>query len=381
MECRKCKKEIPENSIFCNHCGTKQEAPARTKRTRTRGNGEGTVYQRGKTWTAKVILGWWVDDHCVAHPHVRTKGGFKTKKEALEYIPTLKQGASPELDITFQKLYERFMEGHEQKVGKSTLACYRASYNHFKPIWGMKFRELGTDDLQACVDEGQKGRRTKELMKALGNLLYKYAASRKIVTHNYAQYIFVGKDKKGTHPAFTPQQVEQIRRACGHIPYAEYVYCMIYLGFRPNEMLSLKRDAYHNENGVEYFIGGFKTAAGTDRPVTISPKIKPYVRELVMQADPWIFPKPEGGLMDDDCFRDRIFYPLLAALNIQPIPSKEHPAELVPYSCRHTFANLMKDVGGSDTDKSALMGHSDITMTKYYQSSDLASIQRITDAL
>lgn len=378
MECRKCKKEIPDNSVFCNHCGCKQE---REKANRHRGNGEGTVYQRGKTWTARVIVGWWVDDNCIAHPHIRTKGGFKTKKEALEYIPTLKKGVAPDFDITFQKLYERFIEGHEQKVGKSTLDCYRASYNHFKPIWGRKFRELGTDDLQECVDAGEKGRRTKELMKALGNLLYKYAASRKIVSHNYAQYIYVGKDKKGTHPAFTLQQVEQIRRAIGRIPNAEYVYCMIYLGFRPNEMLSLKRDAYHNENGVEYFIGGFKTAAGTDRPVTISPKIKPYVRELVMRADPWVFPKPEGGRMDDDCFRDRVFYPLLAALNIQPIPDKEHPAELVPYSCRHTFANLMKDVTGSDTDKSALMGHSDITMTKYYQSSDLTSIQRITDSL
>lgn len=378
MECRKCKQEIPDNSIFCNLCGCKQE---RAKANRHRGNGEGTVYQRGKTWTARVIVGWWVDDDMVAHPHIRTKGGFKTKREALDYIPTLKKGPNPEMDITFQKLYEKWLEGHQQKVSESTLTCYRASYNHFKPIWGLKFRDLGTDDLQACVDAGQKGRRTKELMKALGNLLYKYAASRKIVTHNYAQYIFVGKDKKGTHPAFTLDQVEQIRRACGRIPYAEYVYCMIYLGFRPNEMLSLKRDSYHNENGVEYFIGGFKTAAGTDRPVTISPKIKPFVRELVLKADPWIFPKPEGGRMDDDCFRDRVFYPLLAALNIQPIPDKEHPASLVPYSCRHTFANLMKDVTGSDTDKSALMGHSDITMTKYYQSSDITSIQRITDAL
>jgi integrase len=105
------------------------------------------------------------------------------------------------------------------------------------------------------------------------------------------------------------------------------------------------------------------------------------VRELILKADPWIFPKPEGGRMDDDCFRDRVFYPLLAALNIQPIPDKEHPATLVPYSCRHTFANLMKDVTGSDTDKSALMGHTDITMTRYYQSSDITSIQRITDAL
>ena len=380
MECRKCKKEIPEESVFCNYCGAKQEA---TTKKRRRGNGEGTVYQRGKTWEARYIAGWWVDDQNRLHPHVRTKGGFKTKREALDYIPELKKGVTlnPDLNITFQQLYERFIAGHEEKVSESTLTCYRSAFKHFKPIWGMVFRDLGTDDLQDCVDRCERGRRTKETMKVLGNCLYKYAASRKIVMHNYAQYIFVGKDKKGTYPAFTTQQVEQIKNAIGRIPYAEYVYCMIYTGFRPNEMLSLKRDAYHKDGDFEYLVGGFKTEAGTNRKVTISPKIKPYIYQLILKADPYIFPKPEGGLMTDDCFRDRVFYPLLAALNIQPIPTKERPAELVPYSCRHTFANLMKNVSGSDTDKSALMGHTDIAMTKYYQSSDLTSIQRITDMI
>ena len=381
MECRKCRKETPENAMFCPWCGAKQQSPQRTARRRA--NGEGSVYKRGETWECRVILGYWISDDGKAHPHQRTKGGFKTKKEALEYIPELKKAASrnPDLDITFQQLYDRFMEGHEEKVSESTITCYRAAFKHFKPIWGMKFRNLGTDDLQDCVDRCERGRRSKELMKALGNCLYKYAASRKIVMHNYAQYIYVGKDKKGTYPAFTMEQVEQIRKAIGRIPYAEYVYCMIYLGFRPNEMLSLKRDAYHKDGGFEYLVGGFKTEAGTDRRVTISPKIKPYIYQLILKADPYIFPKPEGGLMTDDCFRDRVFYPLLAALNIQPIPDKDHPATLVPYSCRHTFANLMKNVTGSDTDKSALMGHSDISMTKYYQSADLTSIQRITDMI
>lgn len=381
MECRKCKKEIPDESLFCNYCGSKQESQPRSRRIRA--NGEGCAYKRGKTWTARIVLGYWVDNDGTMHPHLRTKGGFKTKREALDYIPQLKKDSSlnPDLDITFQQLYERFMESHEQKVGESTLTCYRSSFKHYKPIWGMKFRTLGTDDLQDCVDRCERGRRTKELMKVLGNCLFKYAASRKIVTHNYAQYIYVGKDKKGTYPAFTLQQVEQIHNAIGRIPYAEYVYCMIYTGFRPNEMLQLKRDAYHKEGDFEYLVGGFKTEAGTNRKVTISPKIKPYIHQLIMKADPYIFPKPEGGRLTDDAFRDRIFYPLLAALNIQSIPDKDHPAELVPYSCRHTFANLMKNVIGSDTDKSALMGHTDIAMTKYYQSADLTSIQRITDMI
>lgn len=383
MECRKCKKEIPENSVFCNHCGAKQELAKKTRKTRTRGNGEGTVYQRGKTWTACLIVGWWVDDKLVAHPQRRYKGGFKTKKEALEYIPTLRKGGNPDADITFQSLYRRWFDDHEGKVGESTMKGYASAYNHFKPLWGFKFRDITTDDMQECLDGGGKGRRTKELMKALAGCIYKYAAARQIVTHNYAQYLYVGNEKKGTHPAFSMKQVEQIRQAAaaGDLR-AVYTYCLIYLGFRPNEMLSLTRDAFHKDGDAEYLIGGGKTEAGTDRTVPISPKIRQYLYELLLKADPYIFPREDGKLMDDKWFRDRWFYPLLADLAIQPMPDKEHPASLVPYSCRHTFANLLKNVEGADKDKASLIGHTDYAFTQQrYQSAELENLLGIVNKM
>ena len=383
MECRKCKKEIPDSSVFCNHCGAKQELAKKTRKTRTRGNGEGTVYQRGKTWTACLIVGWWVDDKLVAHPQRRYKGGFKTKKEALEYIPTLRKGGNPDADITFQSLYRRWFDDHEGKVGESTMKGYASAYNHFKPLWGFKFRDITTDDMQECLDGGGKGRRTKELMKALAGCVYKYAAARQIVTHNYAQYLYVGNEKKGTHPAFSMKQVEQIRQAAaaGDLR-AVYTYCLIYLGFRPNEMLSLTRDAFHKDGDAEYLIGGGKTEAGTDRTVPISPKIRQYLYELLLKADPYIFPREDGKLMDDKWFRDRWFYPLLADLAIQPLPDKEHPASLVPYSCRHTFANLLKNVEGADKDKASLIGHTDYAFTQQrYQSAELENLLGIVNKM
>lgn len=127
-------------------------------------------------------------------------------------------------------------------------------------------------------------------------------------------------------------------------------------------------------------MGGFKTEAGTNRKVTISPKILPIVQMLLLCKSQYIFPKADGSRMNDVFFRD-IFYSVLSQLDIQAIPSKGERAKLVPYSCRHTFANLMKNVVGSDTDKAALMGHSDASMTKKYQSGELEKLASITNSL
>jgi integrase len=380
MNCRKCKKEIPDESVFCCFCGSKQETTPHTKKRR--GNGEGTVFKRGQTWTARAILGWWVDDSGIAHRHERTKGGFKTKKEALDYLPTLRtEGIVTNRDITLQELYKDWSAIHYERVGESTAKGYMSAFNHFKPIWGFPFREITIKQLQACVDDGSKGRRTKEMMKALMGCLYKHADKLRVTDRDESVHIDVGTDKKGTHPAFTMKQVERIRQAAadGDIR-AVYTYCMIYLGFRPGEMLALKRDAYHNEEGVEYFIGGGKTEAGTDRIVPISVKIKPFVYELILKADPYIFSSRKGNKLDDKNFRDRYFYPLLADLGIQEVPTADRPATLVPYSCRHTFANLLKNAEGAGKDKAALIGHTDYSFTESrYQSAELENLLKIVD--
>jgi integrase len=81
-------------------------------------------------------------------------------------------------------------------------------------------------------------------------------------------------------------------------------------------------------------------------------------------------------------FRDYCFYPVLAAADIQPIPTAEHPAYYTPYSCRHTFANLLKGAPGSDVDKAKLIGHADYSTTKkMYQSAELEAMRRIIEEL
>lgn len=374
MKCSKCKKEIPQESAYCLFCGKKIKTEA-AKKPKARGNGTGSVYRlpNGK-WRAVVVLGYEADENGKKHRIERTKSNFKTKKEALEYLPTLK--AKPKdinIEIKFKDLYELWLPTHQASA--STINCYKAAYKYYRPIWHLKFAEIGIDDLQECIDECPHGKRTRQLMKVLGTLLYKYALPRGYVPTNlnYAQFLKVRNvEEVGTREAMTIEEVELIRRAVGVVPYADYIYCMIYTGFRPQEFLSL---AVENYNRAEKcFVGGGKTEAGTNRSVTVSPKIAPIVERLTDgKKAGMIFCDEDGKAFALPRFRENCFYPAIAAAGIT--------RKLTPYSTRHTFASLMMRVLADDKNKLALMGHTSTEMLRHYQHPNYDDLRKITDKI
>lgn len=406
MLCRKCSRELPDGAVFCCWCGIKQALkPTGTKRA----NGAGWARRRQKTWTAGVTLGY-----ADGVPDTVTLGGFPTKSSAIEFVPVLKAAKRilpsernavlrnakkcstidealyvvksykrklVEDEATFKDIYDRWYPFYEPRIDKSTMAGHRAALAYFGDILHIPFASLSAEDLQDCVDACQKGRRTKENMKSLCKRLYEYAIGRKITTVNCADYIYIPRDGNHRRDALKPEHVEKIRQQIGLFPLADYVYCLCYLGFRPNEMLRLDKSAYHQEGQVEYLIGGFKTASGTDRVVTIAPQIKDIIHNRLKAPGDLLFPGPDGEQIDDEYLREKVFYPLLDHLGIQSIPETGKPAQYVPYSCRHYFSNLLKDAKGADKDKAALMGHSDYETTKrVYQSENLEAMQRITNS-
>ena len=345
---------------------------------RVRGNGQGTAYRRGRTWTACITIGWKTTPTGRAQAVRRTKGGFSTKREALAYCQQLKAAPKDKPKLTLQQVYDAWLPVHEARVSKSTMDCYRAAYKYFDALKFLPMLDIDVDELQECLDACPRARRTRENMKAVIGLLYKYAIPRHQATMNLAEYLHTGDNDKSTRPAFTAEQVELIRQQIGLTPYAEYVYVLIYTGFRPAELFSLTKDNYHD--GILY--GGIKTEAGKDRAVPVSPKVRAIIEQRVSTCHGFLFPRENGEQMTVAYFRDYCFYPVLAAAGIQPIPTANRPAYYTPYSCRHTFANLLKGASGSDVDKAKLIGHADYTTTKkMYQSAELEAMRKIIEEL
>ena len=377
--CIKCSKPIDSDFIYCPYCGKKQ-ITVKGNGGKRRGNGQGSIFKQGKRYVAMITVGYYTDDKGKKHRKTRSQS-FPTKKEAVQALASLKPETpkKQKQNITFRTLYDMWIPTHS--AGKSTLDCYKAAMNYFEPVWFQQIKDIDVDDLQECIDECGKGKRTQQNMKTVCGLIYKYGIPRQCIPHglNLADYLKVGGDNTAPRSSFSDAEIEQIRTSIGKVRHADWIYCMIYLGFRPAEFLSLKVTDYDKKKKI--FVGGAKTEAGTNRTVTVSPKIVPYVESIIGDRTNGPFIRsPKGMFWDFSNFRDE-FYVILQEIGISnPIePNGVH--KYSPHSCRHTFATLLKRVSGADKDKLELIGHTTTEMLRYYQDVSLDDLRSITDKI
>lgn len=383
MECLKCKKVIEDDSIYCRFCGRKQ---IREKSKRQRGNGQGSVYQleNGK-WLAVAPTLYYKDEHGNKRKKQPSKT-CKTKKEAVAALADLitVPAAKKQKRITFKELYDLWLPTH--RAGEDTIGCYKAAIKHLRPVWFSYIEDISVDDFQDCLDTCGRGKRTQQNMKAVVGLVYKYGIPRKYVPDNLnlSPFLVVGGTGAAHRYSFNDNQIEAIRKQIGKTNFAEYVYCLIYLGFRPSEMLSLEIKDFNAKK--MYFVGGAKTEAGTNRIVTISPKIQGYIKKIAAdRTEGAFFHARSGKAYNLKDFTDFVFYPTLEAAGIEnpmvEIGGGVLRHKYTPHSCRHTFATLLKNIPAADKDKLELIGHASDEMLRYYQDVNVDDLKKITDLL
>lgn len=377
----KCGYDLPEDFQFCPKCG---RPVVKRQSTKKRGNGQGTVIQlpNGK-WKALVTLGYFTDDQGKRHIKRRCQT-FQKKTDAINALPKLSSDPRKEIKqkLTFKELYDKWLPTHN--AGKSTMDCYKAAIKHFSDVYTLRVSDIDVDDLQECLDNCPAGKRTRENMRAVVGLMYKYGIPRHVIPDNLnlAPFLTITGEDAVHRESFTDIQIEKIRKAIGTVPYADYVYCMIYTGFRPSEFLTLSVSDYDKTHNC--LVGGAKTEAGKGRTVTLSPKISQLVKNRATGKGK-LFPDSTGEEWNLRDFTEKAFYPALEKIGIDnPLVevaggTKRH--KYSPHSCRHTFSTLMKNAAGSDKDKLALIGHTSTEMLRYYQDVRYADLERITNAI
>lgn len=357
MNCRKCKKELPEGAAWCCWCGAKQNV----ERKRRRGNGEGSVFKRGAKWAARYRH---VDGEIMTDKY---KGNFATKAEALEWLKTASALPRTAPSITFGALYDQWIKRHAVRVSASTIDCYKAAYKYFEPVVPYRFAMLTTEQLQACVDACPQGTRTKENMKALCTCMYKYAREIGVTNEDYGQYIYVVHRDAVEKRTFTRAELAVIRKAASKVQWIDMVLIMCYTGFRINEICAMNRESFDPiENALT---GGSKTEAGMRRVVPVSSVIAPHVTRWYLKS------VPDGPLFQID--GKRITTNHLRDLTQKALKQLPCLRPLMPHEFRHTFATMMKSTNGAREDKRRLIGHASDQMLEHYTHADIEDLRSI----
>lgn len=349
LVCKKCEKIIPDGSKYCLFCGTSQMEKAKQHKQK-RSSGSGSVSKlagrRAKPWKAVAPI-----NKDGKRPLI---GCFATKKEASDALLAFKISGthSTKINITFAELFDEWSAGAYRDISRDTRNNYNAAYKKCTSLYGIKFRELRTADMQAVIDKhADMSKSSLEKIKALLTQMCDYAMQNDIINKNYASFISLPKKEKAVKDCFSDIELKKIELAAADgIPYVDCILMMCYTGFRISEFLELT--PFNYKDG--FLIGGKKTDAGRNRSVPVHPKIKPYVDKWVAKKGETIICKDNGKAFSPKYFREKCYYPALEQVGIR---------RLTPHATRHTLATRLASANVRVEDIQRILGHEDYEVT------------------
>ena len=300
-------------------------------KTKSRGNGQGTAYKRGKTWEACVTIKMITPSDPAKNPYPmkRRKGGFATKKEALEYCQILlaggekKKSQAPFLDDYWQT----YSNGEYKKLSKSKQTAYKIAWNKLKKLHFMRVDAITVDAIRSSVSDACSTYYPARDCKSLLTNLFMLAGADGFANKDLPSYIVLPSLEEKERQPFSDIEQSALwklyetgdRRAA--IPLL-----MIYTGMMPGEAFGLKVENINLESRVIVH-AGLKTKVRKATPIVIAEAILPLVEDLIANAQPsgYIWKRVE-----DDWYAD--YYGALEQAGCR---------RLTPYSCRHTTATAL----------------------------------------
>ena len=357
MLCRKCREGIPDASAFCNWCGAAQAE--KKQNPKRRGNGQGAVYKRGSVWQAEVVVGYKPN----GRPVRRCKSGFRTKKEALEYIPTLKAAKeSPAAAKRTLKYYhDAIVKSDLAKLSPSKQTAYRIAWNKLEAIHHTAVSQITIVQLRDIVaDEAPTFYPARDI-KSLLSKIFELAIADQQIMLNPAEHITLPALSEKEQTPWSSDELKAIWDAYdGENVIAAYLLLMIYTGMMPGELQKCTRSMIDLD--ARRIVGaGLKTNVRKATPIVLPDLILPVIDRILTYTED----EPSRNIL----FLDRTsfyeaYHDFTAQTGIRDLPM---------YSCRHTTATALAvgtDVAPSIIQK--IMRHAKFTTTQRYIHPDSA---------
>lgn len=354
MICVKCKKEIPDGSLFCNLCGKKQTAEKRKHKKRA--NGTGTISKlsgnRAKPWLARK--------------NGVSIGTFSTRGEAQRALERLVDiDVTTKFNMTFSQVYEAWLPEHEREITEKGKEGYKSAYKHCADLHEKKYRSLRTSDFQmVIINMERKGlsKSTCEKVLQLFGQMSAWAMREDVIHKDYSRYVNTVAQQKSKGIVLKDTTIQKIQKSKNKA--ADIVLILLATGCRPNELFNALVADCHED----YFIGGSKTDAGRNRVIAVAPIGQAAYKKILTKA------KEKGAVYLIDGYDGN-----KSSRNFAKREFKELVQEVgevfTPYDCRHTFATQAKRSGVDPQILRRMLGHASLTTTdQYYTHLDTGDI-------
>ena len=335
-ECRKCGKAIDEEWLVCPWCRT-SIVRKKSRKTRSHGNGIGTTYKRGSTWTAKVIVDWRIirdeDGQVIKKlPIARTKGGFKTQAKAAAYCEYLKHQGAEKKAPTLAYYYDAYTNGKGSQLSYDKKVAYNIAYNKLELVHHVPVDKLTVAKLQDILNEKCPTYYPARDMKVLLHHLFKLADADGFANFKLPELLVLPKLAEKEQKAFSKKQqssllVEYI------MPYSEEskrgaaaALIMIQTGMMPGELLNLAIEMIDFEKN-EIHGAGLKTKVRKKNAIVFPQEMGYILQDIIGdRTEGKVFPECENKFYKE-------YYAALDACKID--------RSYKPYCCRHTTATQL----------------------------------------
>lgn len=366
MLCIKCKQEIPDISVYCMFCGKKQAATARAVKKSHNPNGTGTVYKRGSTWTAKLRV------MRRGTTTIRTKGGFATKAEAINYLPQLRQAENGGTkNYTVDHVFQLVQKSKKWlEISPDKRSHYMTAYKRIEPFYDRDVSSLRYSELQNLVDGIEGAFYPKRDVKTILQKIVDMAVLEEVCPASKSDVIRcieLPSKPLTSKDARTPEEMQAIWKdwESTHDLITGYALIMAYTGMRTGELFA--QDVAAIDPAGQVLVGGIKTAAGKNREIPIADCIVPIFKAVL--------PSARYGLVAYD---ENTYYAnwaqMIQRTGIRPLGS---------YCQRHTCYTRLHELvpAVSDVVINSIIGHSNAKASKLANSYGHISLAAKLDAV
>lgn len=346
MKCKKCRKEIPDGSKFCNHCGTKQEKSSLYRR-------KDGLYTKSVTIDGKRVSFY-----------------GKNEKEILQKIAAYQKGQEEKKrGEKFPAVAALWYKEHWDTLSPTTQKGYNAPYEEVTEWFKEDYvREITHKDISLYMKSLPKTYARKTCATRLGilNMIFKFAVIEGYTDENPCIYVTVPKGH-GSQKRRAPTSAETIKIKSGidimykNFPIGLLAVFLLYTGCRKGEALALTfRDLDLKEmrihiNKSVYFI--------SNEGKIKKPKTEAGIREIIIpnfladylptgKKSDYVFTPTPGKPMTESFFTYGWSY-----------WQKQTGLDLTAHQLRHGYATILleADVGAKDAQDQ--LGHADISTT------------------